>query len=272
MGLVHEGSQVLVRAEAGVNMKVVYGVVFVILPGGENGVQIDAICAEGGYGVEVQADSFERAAEAGAAGRSAETALAARAGQAPPRGGEAVREDVVDHGVHGPVRRPGYIRAVVEGELEIVRALRGRAFEEQAAGVEQPLNAVREFKVIIESVIRAIQPRLPPVTVLSLRGEAHGRGREAHLRIGTGGIAVPERAGRYPSGCAAQAENRCVLVQAEGVFAHRSVDYGVLSHIQPFTPPAVRPETMYFCILKKISSSGMEARMLAAVKSGQERV
>ena len=66
------------------------------------------------------------------------------------------------------------------------------------------------------------------------------------------------------------------LVQGIGIFRtrnmknccfiyHKAVTY-------PFTPPAVRPETMYFCILKNTARMGNDTRTAAAEKRGQLRL
>ena len=57
----------------------------------------------------------------------------------------------------------------------------------------------------------------------------------------------------------------CVMACFSIIVSLLFVDY-------PLTPPEVSPETIYFCTLKKIKSSGMDVRIDAAVNIGQLRL
>lgn len=107
VALLNELAEIGVGAQTGVYVQVVYGVVFVILPGGEDGVEVDAVGPEPGYVVEVFTYTAYGPAEAGAGERAADALFRTAAGDAPAGAGEAVREDVIYDGVQRPFRDAG---------------------------------------------------------------------------------------------------------------------------------------------------------------------
>src|SRR5699024_554654 len=194
---------------------------------GEDGVEVDAVGPEPGYVVEVFTYTAYGPAEAGAGERAADALFRTAAGDAPAGAGEAVREDVIYDGVQRPFRDAGDVRAVVEGELEVFRALLAGLAEKDLAGVIEPLIA-HQLEIVIEPVEHSAQLGLPPVAVLAAEHESHLRRIDRHGRLRARGVAIPERAALQVASCAAQPEYRGVLVEAEGVFAHWPVKYRVL--------------------------------------------
>ena len=99
VALVHKGAEVPVRAEAGVDVQIVYRVVLVILTCGEDGIQVNAVGAERGYVIEILAYSVYCTAEARARKSAADALFRPATDDGAPGACKAVREDVVHHGV-----------------------------------------------------------------------------------------------------------------------------------------------------------------------------
>ena len=201
-----------------------------VLPGGEDGVQVDAVDAEAGEVVEVLRNASYRAAELAVRSEAAELALRRLPAYITAGAGEAVREDVVDHGLMHPVRHAGDVCAVVEGKLEILRAVVHQLVREHAAVVIAALRAVRELEVVEDAVIGALQCQLPPVVVFVREDALHRLREPVYGRFAAGGIAVPERHALQVAPRGAQAQDYAPLVQAVGVFGHWDVQYGFLFH------------------------------------------
>ena len=97
-------------------------------------------------------------------------------------------------------------------------------------------------------------------TLHSYRGENDGIDPAAGVAV------IKDALGQIPPG-AAQAKDDMPLVQAVGILGHGNVQNRVTFH--PLTPPAVRPEVMYFWHRKKMIRTGTETVMAAAAKTGQ---
>ena len=175
-------------------MHVVYGVVFVVFAGGEDGVQVHAVEAHGAYVLRVRRHTGKRAAEAAADAMPVIGELRPLAGDGPLTGGEAVRENVVHHGVVDPVRHARDVRAVVEGQLEVLGAVVHERFCEDIAVVVGPVPVrAAECEIVIHAVVFALHDHLPVVVVFVARRELHLHGREDDRRHAAGGVPLGNR-------------------------------------------------------------------------------
>ena len=266
MAGLHQRAQVVVRAQRRVDVEVVERIVFVIGPGDEYGVQVQAVHAQPLKVIEVFPNAAQRAAPqplaaAHARGPAADGAMAA---------GKAVREDVVHHGVDRPRRHHGAVGAVVKGQLEVLRAVVHEVVCEDVAVKQACFLSIKEFEIIVQAVEGAVQLHLPPVVPFVLLDDAHRRGEKVYGRFAAGGVAIIKRAGRQIAARGAQAKDDALFTDRVAVFGHGQVQNRVFSHwAHPFTPPAVRPEVMYFWHSRKMTSTGSDTSSDAAANTGQ---
>ena len=201
-----------------------------VLSRGKYGIEIYAVDSQLREVVKVLRDALYRAAELAARPESAELALGGLKTDVPPRGRKAVREDVVDHRPVDPVRSPGNVRAVVEGELEILRAVVHQLIREHPAVIEAGLPPVRELEVIEDAVVGTFERQFPPVVIFVRECALHGFREPVYGRPAAGGVAIPERDSFKVPPRGAQAKDNSFLVQPVGVFGHGYVQYGFFFH------------------------------------------
>ena len=264
------GPECLVSAEAGVHVIVIQQIVLVVFPGGKDWVQINAVDAQRLQVIHIPGHAFQCSAQLPVYGVLLKAPRMRKPGDFALAGGKAVRENIVHNSVSDPLRHTGNVAAVVERELEILRAVPGKPVRKKIAVIKRCFLAVIQQEIVIDPVIGAVHDHLP-VIVAGIRQELfHGDGGKKDGIDPARGIGIEERHLLQISPGAAQPVDDAALIQPAAVFRHGKVQNGIQLH--PFTPPAVSPEVIYLWHRKKITSTGTETVMAAAAKTGQEPV
>ena len=242
--LVHQRAELRVRAHAGIDVEVVQQVVFVIGIGGEHGVEIDAVAPQIAYIAEVEAHALHRAAQPRGAHFPVPGLLRPLAANGRPPGGEAVREDVVHHGVRRPRGHFQPVGAVVVGKLEALVAL-PRQLALEAVSVVVPDAVLRlQFKAVAHARQLRAQFRLVPVAVGVGAHAHHGQADKGHARVERGTVGAVERAALEHAVRGAQAEHEAPFLHGVGELTAGAVVNGGKFHKHyPFTEPEVTPDT-----------------------------
>ena len=159
---------------------------------------------------------------------------------------------------------------MVEGQLEVLRAVVHKMICKDIAVKQALLHAVGKLEIVVQAMEGAIHLHLPPVVPLVLLDDIHRRGKEVDGRFAASGVAIIERAGGQIAAGGAQAKDNAFFGNRVAVFGHRQMYNRVFSHrVHPFTPPAVRPEVMYFWHNRKMTSTGSDTSSDAAANTGQ---
>ena len=140
-----------------------------ILPGCENGVYVDAVDAQILQIIHIFRNAPESSAQPAFDGLTIVVHFGGFQRNIVMRGGEAVRENVIDHRVMYPIRHPGNIRPVVKRKLKILGAIVHQMIGKNIAVVQLPFLSVVQLKIVVNPVKWTVHYGLP-VIMLQIAG------------------------------------------------------------------------------------------------------
>ena len=236
MAVLHQFPELFICTKAGIDMIVIHQVIFMIFPCCKDRIDINGIDTKLRQIIYVFCDPLYSSSKLSMNLFLSIVLLRFHSADKTVPGGEAVRKNIIDHGILYPLRRRHDICPVIKRKLVILRSVIHRFFGKPIPIIQALLVSVIQQEIIAESPVRIGKLHLPVVKFLRSGFHLHFLSGKQYRRQSAGPVPIIQSAGLQVTPPGTQADHYVFFIYPICILRHGDMQYCTSVHISSFLP------------------------------------